>query len=422
MIKQIYNRKSFEELTCWWLLLCAVVVVEARVPQNFFVPYDVLIVPYRPSKCRFQFDVAGEFGIHSRGFAGDFNQGADTAVNALQIYQCQQNAIAALQGLDPATPQGQLAQQLIMGDNGAQALFRPFGTLRADANLMFSARFRLPYQLTFSWYLPYQVIGLQDVCWQPVEQSPLDNLNPLDFLNEVSQIGNLTIGGWKRHGFGDLLGRVEMYRTFPQNRPWLNMVGVAVRGGVFFPTGLKADPDKLLALSFSEGSGFGMHASGMIELHFRHNIIFGIDAEFGYFFGRTGMERIKTDAAQTDLLLLTKVCAFRDPGFNQRFTLYGEKVQKGGGLAGTLAYMYIKRTDDVLFPCVEGFDPVVINDAESLQESTAHSLIFMMSYDWAYKAAAWDVIPSCSAFIKVGCNGKRSVVADTVGFTVSVAF
>jgi hypothetical protein len=101
--------------------------------------------------------------------------------------------------------------------------------------------------------------------------------------------------------------------------------------------------------------------------------------------------------------------------------LYAEKVQRGGGFAGTLAYQYFKRTDDALFPCVEGFDVGVINDAESLQEVTAHSLIFMLSYDWAYQSS-WCVIPSCSAFLKIGCNGKRAVVADTVGFTASVAF
>ena len=159
----------------------------------------------------------------------------------------------------------------------------------------------------------------------------------------------------------------------------------------------------------------------MLELHYRHGIVFGIDCEISYFFGNTCMRRIKTDPAQTDLLLLTKVPAFKDPGFTQRFTIYAEKVQRGGGFIGTLAYEYYKRTDDTLFPCVEGFDVGVINDAESLQESTAHSLVCMATYDWAYNTS-WCVVPSCSVFLKIGCNGKRAVVADTVGFTASVAF
>jgi hypothetical protein len=201
----------------------------------------------------------------------------------------------------------------------------------------------------------------------------------------------------------------------------LQMVGIALRTGLIFPTALKGDADKLLAQPFGDDSGFGLHGSGMLELNYRHGIVLGIDGEIAYFFGNTGLRRIKTDPAQTDLLLLTKVPAFKKAGFTQRFTLYAEKVQRGGGLAGTLAYQYFKRTDDTLFPCVEGFDVAVINDAESLQEVTAHSIIFMLTYDWAYNAS-WSVIPSCSAFLKIGCNGKRAVVADTVGFTASVAF
>lgn len=410
------------------LIVCILIApLRATIPHNFFAPYNVLIVPYRPPQCAFQFQIAGEFGFHTRGFAGDDDFDGvpavtDSVVNPLQIYQCAQDAVAALRGLDPLSPQGQLAQQLILSEDGRQGLFRPYGTLNADANLVFAARFRLPYQLTLSWYLPYRIVELTNVFWQEVESNLTPSMIvPKDFLYEVAQLGNLDLGGWKRHGFGDLVGRVELYRTFSQNRPWLQMVGVAIRGGVIFPTALKGDPDKLLAQPFGDDSGFGLHASGMLELNYRHGIVMGVDGEFSYFFGNTGIRRIKTDPAQTDLLLLTKVPAFKNAGLTQRFTLYAEKVQRGGGLAGTLAYQYFKRTDDTLFPCVEGFDIAVINDAESLQELTAHSIIFMLSYDWAYQSC-WCVVPSCSAFLKIGCNGKRAIVADTVGFTASVAF
>lgn len=423
MILTVFRNK----IVSYGFFLCLFMTfsLSATIPHNFFAPYNVLIVPYRPPQCAYQFQIAGEFGFHTRGFMGDDGLGNstnDSAVNALQIYQCAQDAVAALRGLDPLSPQGQIAQQLILDDNGLQGLFRPCGTIHGRANLIFDARFRLPYQLTLGWYLPYRVVELSNVFWTEVNaQNAEQSIVPADFLNQVAELGNINLGGWTRHGFGDLVGRVECYRTFLQNRPWLQMVGVAVRAGIIFPTALKGDPDKLLAQTFGDDSGVGLHASGMLELNYRHGIVFGIDGEFSYFFGNTGIRRVKTDPAQTDLLLLTKIPAFKSPGFTQRFTLYGEKVQRGGGLAGTLAYQYFKRTDDTLFPCVEGFDVDVINDAESLQEITAHSLIFMMTYDWAYNSS-WCVVPSCSAFLKVGCNGKRAVVADTIGFTASVAF
>lgn len=420
------NKKEKHQHVIYLLCLFTSFSLRAIIPHNLFAPYDVLIVPYRPPQCAAQFQIAGEFAFHTRGFMGDDGLGnpstSDSAVNALQIYQCSQDAVAALKGLDPLSLQGQIAQQLIFDDNGQLGLFRPWGTINAPVNMICTARFRLPYQLTLSWYLPYRVVELSNVSWTEVCPGELvQNSVSTNFLNEVAQLGNLDIRGWKRHGLGDLVGRVELYRTFPQNRPWLQMVGISLRGGVIFPTALKADPDKLLAQSFGDDSGFGLHGSGMLALNYRHGIVFGVDGEISYFFGNTTMRRIKTDPAQTDLLLMTKVPAFKDPGFTQRFTLYAEKVQRGGGLAGTLAYEYFKRTDDALFPCVEGFDIAVINNAENLQEITAHSLVFMLSYDWAYKAS-WCAIPSCSAFLKVGCNGKRAVVADTAGFTVSVAF
>jgi hypothetical protein len=392
--------------------------------HNLFEAYNILILPYRPPRCAWQFGLAYEGAFSTKAFlSNDVCQprpSASSCGNVLQLWQRDQNAIAALSGSSFDTPAGQLVQELLFDNN--QGIYTPFAKLHVPANIALQMRIRLPYQMTLGCYIPYRVFELSDVRWCQI--NPLNTFDQIispDFINVLEQLNGTSLRGWQRSGFGDLLTRVELYRTFPQAKPWLQMVGLSVRAGVLWPTGKEGNPDILFGFPLGNGGGIGMHVSGMLEVCYRHGIVFGIDAELLHLFGRSGCFRVKTDSSQTDLFLPTKVRAFLEPGFTQRFTIFGEKVQAGGGFAGTLAYQYGKRSEDILYPCVNEFDTFVINDAESLQEWTAHSLIFMLSYDWSYKQC-WDVVPSCSFFVKAGFNGKRSILANTVGFTVSCAF
>jgi len=293
--------------------------LEAAIPRNLFEAYDVLIMGFRPPYCRAQFGVGYEGAFSTKAFLGDDDSGmamnCDSCVNVLQLWQKEQDAIAALKGFPADHPASQLGQQLFREDD------------------------------------------------------------------------NTT------HGLD-----------------------------VPYPTGKGANPDRLLGMPLGNDGGIGMHVSGLLELCYRHGIILGIDAELLHLFGTNGCYRVKTNPNQTDLFLLKKINAYREPGFTQEFTLFAEKVQVGGGFAGTLAYQYYKHSEDVLYPCSPDIDPIVVNNAESLQEWTAHSFVFLLGYDWAYKSPCWDVIPSCSFFCKVGFNGKRAILANTVGATFNIAF
>ena len=207
---------------------------------------------------------------------------------------------------------------------------------------------------------------------------------------------------------------------FPQNKPWLRNVGIDIRGGLLFPTGLPENPDLLMGIPFGYGAGVGILAAARLELCYVHNVLFGVDVELLHLFGNTRCRRIKTNAAQTDLLLLAKVPAFKEPGFTQHYTLYVEKLALWKGLGLQLAYQYTKHNDDKLYLCQEGYDLAIVNSAQSLQEWTVHNLVGKMTYEWVNSDGY--VNPSFSLFVKVGFNGKRAIVADTVGCTLTMNF
>ncbi len=400
-------------------------------PQNAFIPYDPLLIAYRPPHCLAQVGLTcAEFGFHTTGFidTGDERTSKKSKSNVLQLWQYEQDAIAAFKGTPADSPAGQIAQLLhIDDDTKSFGQYRPCATFTMPLNIGLAARFGVSQdqfpEITFAAYIPYRIVQLKHIRWQTINpHTTFEEITAPDLLTAIEKIGHIDLrSGWTRHGFGDLLVRAEYNKFFIQRRPWLRGVNLAVRTGVIIPTGLKADTELLYAEPLGYGGGFGIHASGMLMLCYNYGITLGIDGELLHLFGTHTRMRVKTDPAQTDLLLITKIPVFREPGFIQRFTLLLEKSQQGGGLTGTVAYQYFKKSDDFIFPCITGFDSTIINNAESLQESTAHSLVFLLSYDWAY-AMHWKTIPSCAAFLKIGFNGKRSLVTDSAGFSLSISF
>lgn len=401
--------------------------LNAVIPFNLFEPYDVLIKPQRPANRVVDMFVAYEGSFKTRAFMGDDDLGmtssCDTKGNVLQLWQKRQDAIAAFKGAPFESAIGQQAQLLnINDDNTTHGIYTPCGTLKVPANLMFGLQVRLPHQITLAAYVPYRIVELTDVVWRQHNEGLLfENLITPDLIKTIEKVGGMNLRGWKRHGFGDLMLQAEYYFHRPQAKPYLKNVGLELRGGLSLPTGLAQDPDRLLAFSFGNDGGVGILAAARLELWFIHNIRFGIDVQLLNLFGNTQCRRIKSDPAQTDLLLLTKISTFKNPGLMQHFTLYLDKVYFWRGFSMQLAYQYSKRSDDQLFICNELYNINVVNDAEYLQEWTAHNLIFNLKYEWDIMGQQ-RCKPMLSLFVKYGFNGKRAILADTAGINLSLAF
>lgn len=424
MIKQVQNWRV-AVIGYFFATLC--ISVNALPPINLFQPYDVLIKPQRPPLHTWQLMVGYEGAFHIRGFMEDEDFSGQHIVcakgNVLQLWQKKQDAIAAFKG-QPATSAAGAQSQFfnINDDNHTHGIFCPCASLHIPVNMLFGLQYRLPWNLTLAAYLPYRVAKLDDVVWREQANGvTFEQLTGPDLITKMETVGNMSLRGWKRHGVGDLALQLEYYRHFPQAKPYLRNVGLEIRGGFLVPTGLKTDPDKLLAFPFGYDAGLGIMIAGRLELWYIHHLRIGIDVELLHLFGSTRQRRIATDPAQTDLFLLSKSSTFKDPGFVQHYTIYGDLFQAWRGLSARLAYQYTKHNEDRYYPCAQGVSFTTVNNAESLQEGTTHSIIAALTYDWNRPVnACWK--PSISLLYKNGFNGKRALLVDSVSCVLSVAF
>ena len=123
-------------------------------------------------------------------------------------------------------------------------------------------------------------------------------------IKHIRDVSGLKLDGWKRTGIGDLVVQATIMRDFEQRKPFLNNVRVQGRLGIDFPTGKRADEDRLLAIPFGNDGAWGVQFAGGIDLTFCYTLRAGIDAEFLYLFGNTRCRRLRSAEHQTDLLFL----------------------------------------------------------------------------------------------------------------------
>jgi hypothetical protein len=401
-------------------------------PLNLFRPSDAFLIPEQVPCLPFQFTVGYEGTISARGFQDDHEEcnqvgedcDTDKKVNVLQIYQHKQNALAALKGADAGTKQGQVSQLFNINDeSGDQGFLVPTGRFRVPLNLMFAARYYAPYGINFGLFLPVYSMELDHVRWRTkANPTTMEGKLEKNFTELIDEVSSLNLRGWKRTGIGDLLAQVVWTANFPQARPILSNVRVQLRFGISAPTGLKQDEDKILAIPFGNDGSWGVQVAGGLRLTFCRYLHGGIDAEFLSLFGNTRARRVRTDCHQTDLLFLTKVPTFREFGLSQQYNIYVETCNFLKGLSLRINYQFLKRNEDKLFVCNDHIDPFIVNDAESLQDWTAHSLIFGLKYDFKSDLATQKWAPSVLGWFKWGFNGKRAILANTLGVTFTMSF
>ncbi len=404
-------------------------------PLNLFRPSDRFLMPEPLIDCwSSQFSIGYEGAFHARGFRDEGDDclqadiDASTTIrkktNVLQIYQCNQNALAALKGFDSAMQAGQLSQLFNIDDeNGRQGLLRPKGCLRVPLNLLLSQRFYFNHGLSFELHLPILHMELKDVRWRPLHSSTTGEQRlEKDFVRHIRRIAGLDLCGWKRTGVGDLVAQMTWMQDFPQYKPAITNVRVQTRFGVNFPTGKVRDEDKVLAVPFGNDGAWGIQFAGGLDLTFCWTLRAGIDAEFLYLFPHTRCRRVQTACNQTDLLFLTKVSALREFGLGQQLNLYLESCHVWRGLSMKLNYQLLKRNEDRIDIGSDRLDPAMVNSSESLQDWTAHSLIVSARYDLWKDLPYESVLPSFIAWFKWGFNGKRAILTHTLGLQASVTF
>ena len=389
-------------------------------------PYDTLLIPEIYLDRCFELAFWAEAGVRP---ARGYNE-HDNLVNPLAIYQCNQDALAMLNGFPANSLQTQLRTALNATEDGVRGHLCLNGKLNLDFGGAFGARW---YFLPHAWItalLPIYKVDLSDVTITDltqnvtaadmrVKQQLIQNLNTI-----VGQLGNnLSLAGWKRTGFGDLNLLCEFLFNFPQERPLLKNVEIDGRCGLTLPTGKRAAEDKLFAFPFGYDGAVGILFGAGLNVALGDQFIAGFDVQLLHLFGNTRSRRIKTAFDQTDLLLLAKADAYKDYGLTQRFNLFVQGYRLfGGGLSLLVGYQFLKHGDDHL--ALDGceFSSLIANSAASLEEWIVHSVEFNLNYDFARHCPDSWAAPQASLFARLPFSGKRSVAFTTVGVMLAVDF
>ncbi len=395
-------------------------------PTNLFMPYDSLLIPETWPGSRFQFsiDYEGSYKVHGFQEEDIINTGKKRKVNTLQLWQCTQDALAMIKGFNSEDPLGQLSQSFnIDDDNGSHGLYVATGNFEIPINLIFSARWFLAHNFSVVLFLPYYKMTLKNVCLtEQTNHTSFESNLDQNFIPTLQNKGCVSLSNWERHGVGDLVAQAMWRQNFPQYRPFLKNVRLNVRFGATFPTGVKEDTNKILAIPFGNDGAWGFVFGTGLDLNISSFLRFGLDANFLYLFGNTRTRRIKTDLAQTDLFLLNQYRAYKHYGLTNWFTLYGELFRITHGLSAKVAYEFIHHDDDTVYVESDMVNPLIANSAVSLMDWTTHSFIFSLSYDPYCDFPQSRFKPYITAFAKWGFNGRNAILADTLGVTFSLSF
>lgn len=393
------------------------------VGMNVVRPYQILLRPPKMAESWMQWYIVNQFGFASRAF------GESDLVNPLQIYQCNQDALAMLDGFNPMTQIGQKRIRVDASDDGTRGHFIPCADFNVDLAMQFGLRFFMHHNLSLALYLPFYVMRLSDVTWQSCTQDvTMQDVRVRNYLTNclaqnACELGNLDISGWKRTGFGDTTVSLEWIKDYPQQKPLLHNVTINGRLGVALPTSLRSDQDKIMAFAFGNDGGYGLVFAIGLDLFMGRYIKAGLDVQLMQHFGNTRDRRIKTDFAQTDLLLLAKTETFRDFGLTQQFSFYWQFYNFFHGSAVEIAYQFYKHGDDTIYLNSNEFSTLVANSAESLRSYTTHDLFFIYNYDFsAHMKERSRVIPYLSLFADLPFNGRRALTVKTVGFVAALNF
>lgn len=399
-------------------IIFLVVQVQA---MNFLRPYDALYWRKRPAINSITSRIFAETEI---GHDHSFNKCGDR-VNVLQIYGPEQNSIAMLDGAISGGAIDSLRQALaINSDDPINGQFCVRGQLQLIGAGALTGWMGFHDQFALSLYLPFFGMRLKDVKWcDQTEDELVKALLTDHFFENVSTLGGLSLGGWNRHGLGDLVGLVHWFRDFPQYRPLLKMVSLNARLGLSIPTGLKQDEDKIMAIPFGYDGALGILFAGGLDARIGRCMQVGFDVELLQLFGNTRNRRIKTDTAQTELLLLHKTCAYKDFGFTQKFSLYLQVDNVIKNTTLLFGYQFFKHDADKLWLETQEFSQEVANTTQQLEEYTMHQILAMATYSIPeYKWSNAIIEPNFNIYVRAPVNGRNATMVPVFGVSLSVTF
>jgi len=406
-------------------------------PVNFNKPYDVnyWMNDWYNGKKRelLKIGCSAEYGTtkKSRNYSGD-------SVDLLSLYQNTQSSLAMLLGADSGSDIDNFGKDLLDDinypevDDSYRGNFKVYARYHElDCNLFTQLNFHfesIPGKFDITAYAPIRYMAIKNVNWvdQTRGVSSADDMVQADLTDNlatnVMTLGDLNIGDWSKTGLGDLAFILRWYHDFIQYKRNIDKVRLTGRLGITVPTGAKKNED----ITFSQPLGYDGSVSVPItfglDIYFKCKLRFGLELELTSIFDDTRVRRLKTNANQTDYLLLQKGEARKSYGTTWKFNLCLVYEHFLGGLSGRFAYQYFRHNDDDLHVKSQGFSDDIVNTAQSLKDRTFHNFIFQLNYDFFKEAKRSVIKPQLCVFYKLPVAGRRSFMSHTIGGEIAFNF
>ncbi len=406
-------------------LLLIVLAPLVVTPINATASYnDILSSPFLHRECHQKkplfFFTKIDLGFNGKGFN---TSGEKVAIP--QYLDATQNGLAMVKGGQSGTQIAALGTLLAgAGDDGIRGHFVVDGDYKRSVTATLGALYSVTDNWWVSAFLPVISASFKHIVWLDQTQgvTPEDvlfeNLLGIDFFNQVEQLSNgLSLEEWEKTGTGDLSLWVGWHQKFNQQKEWIKQVTPHIRAGITCPTGVKKDENKSFFLPFGNDGAAGLQVGFGLTVNLKELFNIGMDIEILHAFSTTRERRIKTDANQTESLLLTKTLVSKDPGLVSRFNLFGEIVPTDW-LQARVQYSYSKQSDSHLYPISNTFSATIANTATSLQGFTTHSVVGVVEIAGS-NYSCW--IPDMMIGFTHPFHGKRCMQADqlSIGFSYS---
>ena len=390
-------------------------------PYNFMIESEPLL-----QKSKWQWNFFTQSCFDTKSFNGD-----GLPVNALQIYESQQNMLGLFQGSQNSSLT-ELINSIAAGPGGGASsdqngLFLPTGNF-SGYQVAFLSSYRFHNNCYFKVSLPAYNLALSDVKWdylgnsttfsgQQIESELVSN-----FLFDTQDQFDLSLQGWKTSGIGDLAMLLDYIGDFPQGRVVLRNVRVHARLGLTFPTGQLANENWLMPQALGADGSVTMPFGGGLDINLGRYFQCGFRGQFSYIWGNVKERRIPTFYSQTTLLFPTIEPAFKNHGITQLFDLYAQIYNPVGGLSFKVAYEYFYKPVDTLTVSKTGSDNQLINLNFNLDEMTRHNFICLLSFDSGFLDKHDKIHPQLGVYVNIPFNGSFTTAASTVGVQLSLDF
>lgn len=395
-------------------------------PLGFLEPYNFMIEAEPASaQSKWQWNFLTQTCFDTQSFDQE-----GLPVNALQIYETQQNLLGLFQGLGAESQFNQLVNSLAGGSGGGvnnsqNGLFTPTGDF-SGYQVAFLGSYKLHQNCFFKVSLPVYNLQLSNVTWTYTgnnttfsgEQIEAQLVN--SFMMDAQNNFDLSLGSWKTSGLGDLACLLDYIGDYPQGRPVLRNVRVHFRLGLTFPTGLLANENQVMSQPLGSDGSMTMPFGGGLDINLGRYFQCGFRGQFSYIWGNAKMRRVPTFESQTTLLFPSTLSTFKNYGMTQTFDLYAQAYNIFSGLSFKVAYEYYFKAQDRISIYVPGFNYELLNTDLGLDEITRHNMICLLSFDSAFLEKHDKIHPQVGIFLNLPFNGSLTTLASTVGVQLSL--